>query len=81
MWLNVKLCHYDLLDAYALNIYKPYFSTPSKSAPPPAGAHPVVSEARPGRKAQGEVTAARMHVLPAFLVLIQMPLVGDSAHF
>lgn len=71
MWLNVKLCH-DLLDAYTLNIYKPFLSTLSKSFLPLEYYNWVVSEHRYMEKTRGEVTAACMHVLPAFLVLIQM---------
>lgn len=80
MWLNVKLCHYDLLDAYTLNIYKPFLSTLSKSFLPLEYCNWVVSERHYIEKIWGEVTAACMCVLPVFLVLIQMLFLVDSAY-
>lgn len=78
--LNVKLCPYDLLDAYTLNIYKPFLSTLSKSSLPLEYYNWVVSEHHYIEKIWGEVTAACMHILPAFLVLIQMLFLVDSSY-
>lgn len=67
MWLNVELCHYDLLDAHTLNIYKPFLSRSLIQKLPPIRILPLSGIGHPCmQEVQGGVSAAHLHISPTF---------------